>query len=145
MATGPETTFYTGVHTVLKEVHGMAAEDIEKQHNEYVGGVWDVRYDGPKIELWVEYKFQPIPKRATTVWKPDLSGLQRDWGYRKWRYGHQMLVVVGVENGRKAAGIVLSDPAEWLSTYTRDELASRLVPRADIARMIFNRLHGASP
>ena len=62
----PETVFTNSVHTHLDR----ATLYWMKNHNEYVGGVFDCWYSGKgdsSTDLWIEYKFVVLPKRDATL------------------------------------------------------------------------------
>jgi hypothetical protein len=90
----PENSFIAWVHKYLPpEIYHM------KNHNEYTGGVFDVWYDGPTADLWVEYKFITLPKRASTMIVPDLSALQLQWGLDRVANGRNVRLIIGCKEG----------------------------------------------
>lgn len=115
MSTKPETTFIARVHRHLPPtVYRM------KNHNPYMGGVADVWYDGPEGDLWVEYKWLVLPKRADTEVSlvkgenPMLSHLQQKWLEDRWTNGRKVWVAVGTPEGV----IPMMDPSSWSTTWT---------------------------
>jgi hypothetical protein len=125
----PETTFYHGVHE-----HLPASLHHEKMHNPYSGGTWDVWYSGRR-DLWVEYKFTAVPARTTTLVRPGLSPLQLAWGRKRYDEGRSLAVIVGVSNGKNAAGVILTG-GEWETPLTCANFSSRIISRRDIAEWI---------
>ena len=126
MSRGPENTFIASVHKHLPEaVYHM------KNHNEYIGGVADVWYDGPMNDLWVEYKFIAVPKRDDTVIDLDLSKLQQEWLRNRWNNGRNVAVVVGCKDG----GVWFENGA-WEKTMTAEHFRLWTVPRKEIAQLI---------
>lgn len=94
MSRQPENTFIASVHKFLpRELYR------QKNHNQYNGGIADVWYSGPKADLWVEYKFEVLPKRDDTIVPIDLSPLQREWLTSRHGEGRNVGVVVGCKEG----------------------------------------------
>lgn len=126
MSTKPETTFYTSVHKHLPaEVYHM------KTHNPFIGGVPDVWYSGPTGDLWVEYKFIVLPKRGTTVIRPDLSGLQSDWLRERYNEGRNVAVIIGCKEGG-----VLATNLWWEKEMTTSWFKMQLMSRKLLANWI---------
>lgn len=132
MSRGPENTFIDSVHRHLpKNVYHM------KNHNEYIGGVFDVWYDGPRADLWVEYKFIVVPKRDNTIIDlcggkdPILSKLQQQWGDDRAANGRDVAVIVGCKDG----GVWLG-PDQWTEQITAAEFRRCLYTRAKLAELI---------
>jgi len=91
---GPENTFIASVHRHLPTgLYRM------KNHNQYNGGIADVWYSGDKADLWIEYKFEVLPKRDDTIVPIDLSPLQREWLTGRHAEGRSVGVVVGCREG----------------------------------------------
>lgn len=106
MSRGPENTFIASVHRHLPaNVYSM------KNHNQYNGGIADCWYSGASADLWIEYKFITVPKRADTLIdlcggpNPPLSRLQQEWLRDRHREGRNVWVVVGCKTG----GVVYQD------------------------------------
>lgn len=138
MSRGPETVFIQSVHRHLRrEVYAM------KNHNEYNGGIADCWYDGPRGDLWVEYKFLELPKRATTLIdlcggkNPPLSHLQQQWLADRAFNGRSVAVVVGCKEGG-----VWFDPMQWTKPLTTDAFRQALVSRNRIADWIGSIVYG---
>ena len=100
MGSGPENRFIQGVHAKLPaRVYRM------KNHNPYNAGIADCWYSGRRGDLWVEYKFVKIPKRASTIidlvsgGDPPLSRLQQEWLKARYEEGRSVGVIVGTEDG----------------------------------------------
>lgn len=126
MSRGPENTFIASVHKHLPEsVYWM------KNHNEYIGGIADVWYDGPCGDLWVEYKFIVLPKRADTPVTVDLSKLQQQWLRDRYENGRNVAVVVGCKEGG-----VWYPPCKWGTPTTAGSFRDLIHPRATIAKRI---------
>lgn len=132
MSRGPENTFISSVHKHLPPaVYSM------KNHNEYNGGIADVWYDGPIGDLWIEYKFVAIPKRATTVIdlvggkNPIISKLQQEWLKARALNGRNVAVVVGCKDG----GVWFPD-WEWEKPMTAQAFFDLVQPRVQIAKWI---------
>jgi hypothetical protein len=90
-------------------VHKHLPKEIyrEKMHNPYRGGTPDVWYSGPKTDMWIEYKWQKVPKSGVLV--PELSALQSDWLIRRTAEGRKCYVIVGTPDGAH----VLTRPLAW--------------------------------
>ena len=104
MSAKPETTYANGVHKYLP-----ASVYVEKMNNPYRGGTPDYYVEGFSRVRWIEYKFIEVPKRDSTIIKPNLSSLQREWLGRNFERGHRPLVVIGSRIG----GVALWDPGVW--------------------------------
>ena len=139
MASKPETTFYTSVHTHLPPESVLHRE---KMANPYRGGTFDHWYDGPKADLWIEWKFIEVPKRPGTIidlvtprgkkMESPLSALQQDWGRRRYFNGRDVWVVVGCKDG----GVIFTNPLEWKAKITAGEFRDSLLTRKQIADRI---------
>lgn len=100
MSSGPENRFIQGVHAKLPaRVYRM------KNHNPYNSGIADCWYSGTSGDLWVEYKFVKIPKRASTIVDlvsgddPPLTRLQQEWLKSRHGEGRSVGVIIGTEDG----------------------------------------------
>lgn len=105
-----------------------------KTHNPFIGGVPDVWYSGPTGDLWVEYKFIVLPKRDTTVIRPDLSGLQSDWLRERYEEGRNVAVIVGCKEG----GVVATS-LWWEKEMTTGWFKAQLMSRKLLADWISAR------
>lgn len=108
-----------------------------KNHNEYNGGIADCWYDGPRADLWIEYKFIEIPKRDGTLIDlvggkdPTLSDLQQKWLADRAANRRRVAVIVGCKEGG-----VWYMPFEWRIACTARDFRGFLKPRAWIAQQI---------
>ena len=126
MASTPENTFIGSVHRHLPV--GRTDPYWMKNNNIYTAGIWDVWYSGRARDLWVEYKFITLPKRAKTAIVPDLSALQLEWGEKRYAEGRNLAVIVGCKEG----GIILRDRA-WEHPITAEAFKAALMDRKEIA------------
>jgi hypothetical protein len=126
MASKPETTFTHSVHRHLPvTLYRM------KTHNPYLSGPADVWYSGRGGDLWVEYKFEVLPKRATTLVQPGLSALQTDWLRARHGEGRNVAVIVGCREGG-----VIYRALEWEAAMPLAQFRARLQDRAALAAFI---------
>ncbi len=106
----------------------------------YTNGIADMYYDGPKTDLWVEYKFiKQLPKRLDLLrltTKPVLSGLQDLFLTNRHRNGHPAWVIVGCTKG----GIVISNPEDWQRQI--DTTRYNLYDRKSLAKLIIQTVVG---
>ena len=138
MSSGPENTFIRSVHKFLPPgLYHM------KNHNQYVSGPADVWYDGPRTDMWAEYKFIVVPKRETTVIdlvggkNPLLTPLQQKWLADRHDNGRTVMVIVGC-----AAGGVVFPGRSWEQPIDAAAFVRRLQSRRDLADMIKAITHG---
>ncbi len=131
MVQKPEARFVASIHrhlpiNVYRE--GMA--------NPYRGGTPDNYYDGPKSDLWVEYKFEPtFPKTLDLInpkSKTRLSSLQQRWIQRRWNNGKNAIVIFGCFDGV----LILTHPKGWQEKYTKEETMPALITRKETALWI---------
>lgn len=124
----PENRFIGFIHSKLKNVH------VEKQNNPFRAGTADVWYSGCSGDLWAEYKFiDRIPKSSSIL--PNLSPRQQKWLSDRYAEGRNVVVILGTPDG----GIIYRD-LEWMKPMDSEQLAARLIPKADIAKWIFNQV-----
>ena len=129
MAIKPETRFTISVNNKLSK----HIPHIEKMHNEYRGGTWDVWYSGDKGDCWIEYKYlSTLPIRRTTKPMELLSALQIFWGLSRHAEGRRTIVIVGCASG----GLWLPTPI-WQQEFTPDEFYELLLTRQQIADKIY--------
>jgi hypothetical protein len=128
----PETSFIAGVHKHLPP--GREDPYWMKNNNIYTAGIWDVWYSGAAADLWIEYKFEVLPKRPDTLVPIQLSALQEDWGRKRLKEGRNLAVIVGCKEG----GVIFQD-LEWESEITQAAFKARIMSRADIARWIMQQ------
>lgn len=122
----PETSFTSGVHRYVTDCH------FEKMNNPYRGGTFDCWYSGRVRDLWVEYKFIVLPKRASTLIVPGLSALQREWGRSRYEEGRDVWVVVGCKEG----AVVFTTPDLWEGGVLASSFRAKLIDRKTYARSI---------
>lgn len=131
MSSKPETTFTASVHRHLpRSLH------VEKMNNPYRGGTADVWYSSKK-DIWVEYKFEVLPKRDNTIVPIDTSELQKGWLNGRYSEGRAVFVVVGCKEG----GVIFADLA-WNSPLNKQQFLERLMTRQQIALWIMERTGG---
>jgi hypothetical protein len=128
----PENTFIQSVHRLLPE--GRRDPYWMKNNNMYTAGIWDCWYSGPAADLWIEYKFEKLPKRDTTVVPVDLSELQTDWGLQRYEEGRNMAVIVGCKEG----GVLLLN-RDWERELTKAAFVARLWTRKQLAHWIIQQ------
>jgi hypothetical protein len=132
MASKPETTFTGSVHKHLsRDLH------YEKMCNPYRGGTADCWYSG-NSDLWVEYKFEVLPKRDGTLVPVTISELQADWLNKRYSEGRNVAVIVGCKEG----GVILTDRA-WNSPLNKQDFLGKLMSRQQIAKWIMDRTGGS--
>ena len=139
MASKPETTFYTSVHRFLPPLSQLHRE---KMANPYRGGTADHWYDGPKGDMWIEWKFLVLPKRDDTIidlitlrgkrQDSPLSMLQQHWLAGRFRNKRKVWVIVGCKEG----GVIMRSPTEWCMLWRTKLFRAHLISRQDIARAI---------
>jgi hypothetical protein len=98
VAQKPENRYITAVHRRLD-----SAVHHTKNSNTFRAGEPDVRYEGTKAFLHVEYKWFdriPVTFDLTDVAKSgSLSRLQQNWLVRAHGKGHRVAVIVGTPEG----------------------------------------------
>jgi len=62
-------------------------------------GIPDCYFSGSHGDLWVEVKYQTIPKRESTLIKPNLSPLQFKWLNDRRKEGRNVAVLMGTNIG----------------------------------------------
>lgn len=137
MSRKPENTFIASVHKYLPpELYRM------KNSNMFNSGIADVWYDGRR-DLWLEYKFLVLPKRADTVIdlvsgkQPAISALQQMWLRDRHNNGRQVGVVVGCK-----AGGVWFPGVSWAEPITTKEFIDDILPRPKLAQLIVDLTGG---
>jgi hypothetical protein len=122
----PENTFIASVHRHLPpELYRM------KNHNQYNSGIPDVWYSGYKADLWIEYKFIVLPKRADTMIVPNLSNLQHEWLLQRHMEGRRVGVIVGCKEG----GVWIKN-TDWGRPCSCEDFHQKILTRAVIADLI---------
>ena len=131
MSKGPENTFIGAIHKLLPPaLYRM------KNNNPYNSGIADCWYSDVE-DLWIEYKFIVLPKRADTLIdlkagkQPALSRLQQDWLRERSAEGRNVWVIVGHKNG----GVIFEDDA-WKHAWTCAEYRNATLTRQQIAEYI---------
>lgn len=68
-----------------------------KINDNYAGGIPDSLFIGPENALWIEFKWLgKLPKRESTIVKPQLSKLQLSWMRRLQENNQLSLAVIGM-------------------------------------------------
>ena len=117
-------------HGYIRSVHRHLPPEMHKWkvHDNYAGGVPDCWYAGPAGNIWVEYKWiTKLPKRDTTVIKPNLSAQQLAWLIKMSGHSISCACIIGCPEG----GIVLTGKDDWLDGISRNMLS--LTPAKGIA------------
>lgn len=128
MSSKSETVFTASVHKHLPaKLYRM------KTHNPYIGGPADMWYSGRITDMWVEYKFEVLPKRPDTMIDPDLSALQRDWLKDRLLEGRKVFVIVGCKEG----GVIFENRT-WETPMKKCEFERHLMTRQELAAWIVN-------
>lgn len=132
MSSGPENTFIRSLHRLLPAgVYRM------KNHNPYNSGIADCWYSGNAGDLWVEYKFLVLPKRAATVVDitagnaPPLTALQQDWLRSRHAEGRGVGVIIGMPQG----GLWLPG-VSWEKPTSSAECSAAMLSRPALAKLI---------
>jgi len=126
MARQPENTFIASVHRLLP-----VAVYRQKNHNPYNSGIPDCWYSGDRNDLWVEYKFVELPKRADTLVPINLSELQKRWIECRHAEGRRVGVIVGCKEGG-----VWFPGVTWNRPISKDDFNSQLLGRLALAETI---------
>lgn len=124
-----ESQFTSNVHKrVTKNVHCWKIRD--DFNNKKVDAFY--RYKcGLGSPTWIEYKYiKKLPKRGTTVIKPDLTAGQREFLNDANRAGESGLVIIGY----KSQGVILK-PHEF-DGITTEQFTQRLMTYNDLAFQI---------
>jgi len=132
---GPETRFTGRVHAHLPA--GRHDPYYMKNNNLYTSGIWDCWYSGHHADLWIEYKFEPLPLRDSTIVPIDLSALQLDWGLNRHEEGRNLAVVIGSPMG----GVIFVH-REWEHPLTKAEFMKRILTPREIAEFIIGVTQG---
>lgn len=126
----PETTFIASVHKhIPNDVYRM------KNNNPYIGGIADCWYSGRKTDLWIEYKFVVVPKKADI--HINLSTLQLQWLRGRYEEGRNVAVIVGCKDG----GTLLTN-LSWERSIPLEKFQRDLVARKELAAVIHRYTHG---
>ena len=128
MPTKPENRFIGSINRLLPNTYA------EKMNNPWRAGTADVWYSGNRGDLWVEYKFiERIPRSKEIL--PDLTPRQRRWLNDRFDEGRNVVVVLGTPTG----GVIYRNK-EWTRPLRSEELSKLVVPKAEIARWIYEQV-----
>ena len=137
-------------HGYIRSVHRHLPADLHKWkvHDNYAGGVPDCWYAGPTGNIWVEYKWiKALPKRDSTLIKPNLSAQQLAWLIKMSGHGISCACIIGTPDG----GIILQKEKDWqngISKSTIDnpmklgalnDLSALLLPNKVVAEWLTTR------
>ena len=120
-------------HGYIRSIHRHLPADMHKWkvHDNYAGGVPDCWYAGPHGNIWVEYKWiNSLPKRDTTVIKPNLSAQQLAWLIKMSGHSISCACIIGCSEG----GILLTEQDTWLNGISKKTV--NLTPAKSIARWL---------
>lgn len=129
----------------IKSVHDKLNPDVYylKTHPQFTSGEWDVWYEGPKYDLWVEYKQIELPKKYSTI--IDITGLlsekQIKWGNRRAaavrKKGDRLLpaVCVGTKHNEHWYGYITFNWERELQ-ITKNEFLRDMKASSDVAQYI---------
>lgn len=132
-------------HSFIRALHKKLDKRvfIWKINDNYAGGVPDTFYrfkdpvEGQK-PLWVEYKYlKELPKRLTTVVKPDFSALQIKWLTEACISGEQAYGVVGV--GKEVYILNVDELEQGLSC---EQVKKRLISREEYLDWLVKKVQG---
>ena len=128
----PETTFRLSVEKYLPtSLYRM------KNSNPYTTGVADSWYSGTKTDLWVEWKFQILPKRPSTLILAKPSPLQCVWLQARCHEGRNVAVILGCPDG----GVVYQ-ALSWAQALTCEQFRMRIKTRRQLAAWIEGEVCG---
>ncbi len=130
-------------HSFIRALHKKLDKRVFtwKINDNFAGGVPDAfyRFKDPvegQRPLWIEYKYlKALPKRKTTIVKPDFSALQRKWLTEAHVSGEQAFGVVGV--GKQVYIVEVSELEIGLPC---NEVEGRLISREDCAKWILGKI-----
>jgi len=123
-------------HGYIRSVHRHLPAEMHKWkiHDNYAGGVPDCWYAGPHGNIWVEYKWiAALPKRGSTVIKPNLSAQQLAWLIKMSGQDISCACIIGSPDG----GILLTETDHWEHGLVKSVLnKANVLPAKDIARWL---------
>lgn len=102
---------------IPKSVHSQSMTSASLTSN----GTPDRYFDGPKGDLWVEFKYIDAWPRSAVVGgvhaskRGCYSPLQYSWMKRRWDHGRNVLGVIGLPDG---TAVVQDNPDDWLEGST---------------------------
>jgi hypothetical protein len=128
----PENTFIASVHKHLpRELYRI------KNNNVYNSGQPDCWYSGPAGDLWIEYKFNVLPKRSDTLVVPGLSELQKNWITSRHAEGRKVGVIIGCKEGG-----VWFPGTSWASPIIAERFRKMMNSRNTLAEIIAEMTQG---
>lgn len=128
----PETGLILSIHNQLPPKRQFHRE---KMWNALSAGTADVWYSGDRADLWVEYKWLVLPKRASTTIELGLSVLQRDWLRERSKEGRNVAVIAGYSaHGFKQA--VVFRKLSWEREFVTADLIEVARPPKEIAQWL---------
>lgn len=101
-------------------------------------GTPDRYLDGPKNDLWVEFKFLPRPPKILRPYDL-LSANQLRWLQRRAgdRINPNAIVVIGFKvSERKAMGLVLDVPGHWVLEHKREDYTPLLMANSEVSKYL---------
>lgn len=143
----PETAFINSIHDQLppeSEFHR------EKMWNALRSGTVDTWYSGNRTDLWVEYKWITLPRRAETLIEVALSQQQKHWLKSRYAEGRNVAVILGFNIGARKYGVVFLHEA-WQKSWLTSVCHERARSSKEIALWIQSRClkgsyrHSVSP
>lgn len=101
-----ERQLIDAIHRRLpKALHKQSMTSASLTYN----GTPDCYYDGPKSDLWVEYKrVDHLPRDGILI--PECTDLQKRWLARRWQNGKNAKVIVGLPTRH---ALKFEYPAQW--------------------------------
>lgn len=137
----PENAFIKSIHDQLPLGYQFHRE---KMWNAFRSGTADVWYSGMKADLWVEYKWLELPKRASTAIVLDLSAQQRSWLCSRFLEGRNVAVIAGYTTEHFKYGVVFKHRT-WERSFYASELTEVARPSKEIAQWLMHQcLKGSS-
>jgi hypothetical protein len=111
--------------------------------NAFRSGTADVWYSGLKADLWVEYKWLELPKRASTEIDLDLSAQQLRWLRERYAEGRNVAVIAGYAVKHFKHGVVFENRS-WERAFYASELIEVARPSKEIAQWLMYQCLNAS-
>jgi len=135
MSEKPETVFERSVHNHLPvNLYRL------KTHNPYISGPADMYYSGMAKAWWIEYKFEKLPVRDSTMVQIDCSEIQLQWLRGRHNEGRNIAVIVGCKEG----GVLFLN-REWETPLVKAEFVKRMMTRKQLAEWIVRHTGGPPP
>jgi hypothetical protein len=110
-------------HGYIRSIHRPLPSEMHKWkiHDNYAGGVPDCWYSGPAANIWVEYKWiAKLPKRDTTLIKPNLSAQQLAWLIKMSGHSISCACIIG----SPAGGFLLTEKEQWINGIEKHTIIS---------------------